>query len=289
MAEAGPLGPASVIAFGLVSALAWGIADFGGGLASRRATLFGVVLVSQVAGLLVSIVLAILSREPWPAPVDLAWSALSGVIGAAGVLALYGGLAVGRMGVVAPVAGVLGASVPVLAGIVLEGLPQPIVLAGIGLAIVAVVLVSRVAGGAAGGRSGIELGVTAGLCIGLFNVTISRIDESLVFGPVSIVRIVAIILVAGTILVAGRPGAVPARLLPAVAVIGMLDMIGVAAFLFAEQTGPLAVASILSSLYPVTTVLLAAIVLRERVTRHHAVGIAAAAVAILLIGAGSVP
>jgi drug/metabolite transporter (DMT)-like permease len=289
MGETGPLGPASVIAFGLISALAWGFADFGGGVASRRATLFGVVLVSQVAGLAVSIVLAILSSEPWPAPVDVAWSALSGVIGAAGVLALYGGLAVGRMGVVAPVAGVLGASVPVLAGIVLEGLPQPIVLAGIGLAIVAVVLVSRVAGGEGAGRSGIELGLVAGLCIGLFNVTISRVDESLVFGPVSIVRIVVIVLVAAVILVARRPGSVPGRLLPAVAVIGILDMIGVAAFLFAEQTGPLAVASILSSLYPVTTVLLAAVVLRERVTRHHAVGIAAAAVAILLIGAGSLP
>lgn len=289
MGDAGPFGPASVIAFGLVSALAWGIADFGGGLASRRATLFGVVLVSQVAGLVVAIGLAILRGEPWPAPADFAWSALSGVIGTAGVLALYGGLAVGRMGVVAPVAGVLGASVPVLAGIALQGLPQPIVLAGIGLAIVAVVLVSRVAGGVGAGRSGIELGIVAGLCIGLFNVTISRIDESLVFGPVSIVRIVAIGLVAAVILVARHPGQVPARLLPAVAVIGVLDMTGVAAFLFAEGSGPLAVASILSSLYPVTTVLLAAIVLRERVTRHHAIGIAAAAVAILLIGAGSVP
>jgi drug/metabolite transporter (DMT)-like permease len=289
MAEAGPFGPASVIAFGLVSALAWGIADFGGGLASRRATLFGVVLVSQVAGLVVSLGLAILRAEPWPAPADFAWSALSGVIGAAAVLALYGGLAVGRMGVVAPVAGVLGASVPVLAGIVLEGLPPPIVLAGIGLAIVAVVLVSRVAGGVGAGRSGIELGITAGLCIGLFNVTISRIDESLVFGPVSIVRIVVIVLVAAVILVGRRPGRVPAGLLPVVAVIGVLDMTGLAAFLFAEQTGPLAVASILSSLYPVTTVMLAAVVLRERVTRDHAIGIVAAAVAILLIGAGSVP
>jgi drug/metabolite transporter (DMT)-like permease len=289
MGEAGPFGSASVIAFGLVSAVAWGIADFGGGLASRRATLFGVVLVSQVAGLVVSLGLAILRAEPWPAPADFAWSALSGVIGTAGILALYGGLAVGRMGVVAPVAGVLGASVPVLAGIVLEGLPQPIVLAGIGLAIVAVVLVSRVAGGVGAGRSGIELGIIAGLSIGLFNVTISRIDESIVFGPVSIVRIVTIVLVTAVILVARRPGSVPAGLLPAVAVIGVLDMTGVAAFLFAEQTGPLAVASILSSLYPVTTVVLAAVVLRERVTRHHAIGIAVAAVAIFLIGAGSVP
>lgn len=289
MADAGPFGPASVIAFGLASALAWGIADFGGGLSSRRATLFGVVLVSQVSGLIVALGLAISRGEPWPAPADVGWSALSGLVGAAGILALYGGLASGRMGVVAPVAGVLGASVPVLAGIVLEGLPQPIVLAGIGLAIAAVVLVSRVGGGELAGRSGIELGLIAGVCIGLFNVTISRIDESLVFGPVSIVRIVAIVLIAAVALLARRPTRVPARLLPVVAVIGVLDLIGVAAFLFAEQTGPLAVASILSSLYPVTTVILAAAFLSERVTRHHAIGIVTAAVAILLIGAGSVP
>lgn len=287
MGEAGPLGPASVVAFGLVSAVAWGIADFGGGLASRRARLFGVVLVSQFVGLVVALCLAVLRGEPWPAPSDIGWSGLSGVIGSAAVLALYGGLAVGRMGVVAPVAGVLGASVPVVAGIALEGLPPPIVLAGIGLAIVAVVLVSRVGGHPGSGRSGLELGVAAGLCIGLFNVTISRIDESIVFGPVSIVRIVQIVLVTTVMLVARRPGRVPRRILPAVAAIGVLDMTGNAAFLFAEQTGPLAVASILSSLYPVTTVILAAVVLGERVTRHHAVGIAAAAVAILLIGAGS--
>jgi drug/metabolite transporter (DMT)-like permease len=287
MGEAGPFGPASVVAFGLLSAVAWGIADFGGGLASRRATLFGVVLVSQAVGLVVALFLAVLRGEPWPGPSDVGWSVLSGIIGSAGVLALYGGLAVGRMGVVAPVAGVLGASIPVLAGILLEGLPPPIVIAGIGLAIVAVVLVSRVRGHPGSGRSGLELGLAAGLCIGLFNVTISRIDESIVFGPVSIVRIVQIVLVSTVMLVARRPGAVPRRLLPPVAAIGILDMTGNAAFLFAEQTGPLAVASILSSLYPVTTVILAAIVLRERVTRDHAVGIAAAAVAILLIGAGS--
>jgi drug/metabolite transporter (DMT)-like permease len=287
MGDPGPVGPASVVAFGLLSAVAWGIADFGGGVASRRATLFGVVLVSQFVGLVLTVGLAILRGEPWPAPADFGWSALSGVIGAVAVLALYGGLAFGRMGVVAPVAGVLGASIPVVAGILLEGLPQPIVLAGIGLAIAAVVLVSRVAGHPGSGRSGLELGIVAGVCIGLFNVTISRIDESLVFSPIAIVRIVAIVIVAAVMLVGRRPGRVPVGLLPAVAVVGVLDMTGVASFLLAEQTGPLAVASILSSLYPVTTVILAAVVLHERVTRDHAVGIAAAAVAILLIGAGS--
>lgn len=289
MGDALPLGPASVVAFGLFSAVAWGIADFGGGLASRRSTLFGVVLVSQVAGLVIALVLAVVRGEPVPAPVDIGWSALSGAIGSIGILALYGGLSAGRMGVVAPVAGVLGASVPVVAGIALEGMPPPIVLAGIALAIVAVVLVSRVAGHPGSGRSGIELAVIAGVCIGLFNVTISRIDETLVFGPISILRVVTIVIVTAVMVFGRRPGKVPAGLLPVVAAIGILDMTGVASFMFAEQTGPLAVASILSSLYPVTTVILAAFVLHERVTRQHAMGIVAAAIAILMIGFGSAP
>ena len=91
------------------------------------------------------------------------------------------------------------------------------------------------------------------------------------------------------ILVSRRPATVPRALIPAVLVVGILDMTGNAAFLFAQQTGPLAIAAVLSSLYPVTTLILAALVLRERVTGTHALGIAAAIGGIVLIGAGSSP
>jgi drug/metabolite transporter (DMT)-like permease len=190
------------------------------------------------------------------------------------------------MGVVAPVTGVLAAIVPVLAGIALEGLPRPIVLAGIGLAIVAVVLVSRVAS-PTGGRSGIELALVGGFGLGLFNVTLSRVDDGLVFGPLVVVRFVEAALIAAVVVLWRRPGRVPVRLLPAVAVIGVLDMTGNAGFLFAEATGSLAVASILTSLYPVTTILLAIAFLREPMNRSHAFGIGLALVAILCITAGS--
>ncbi len=286
MPDGGPLGPASVILFGLFSAAAWGTSDFAAGLASRRVSVLALVLAAQTVGMPVALGLAMLRAEPVPAPMDVLWSGLAGVLGTGAIVALYAGLAVGRMGVVAPVAGVIGALVPVAVGIALEGLPAGIVLVGMAAAVVAVVLVSRV-GGEAGARSGIELGLLAGLGIGLFNVTITRVDEGLVFGPLTIVRVAALVVLALALLARRQRVALPARLAPAIVAIGLLDMAANAGFLLAEQTGSLAVAAVLSSLYPVITVILATIVLRERVTRSHAAGIALALLAIVLIATGS--
>jgi drug/metabolite transporter (DMT)-like permease len=288
MPDAGPFGSASVVVFGLLSAAAWGSADFGGGLTTRRATLYGVVLVSQVTGMALALVLAFVRGEALPAAADAGWAVVAGLLGAVGIAGLYSGLAVGRMGVVAPVTGVLAAVVPVAAGIALEGLPPTIVLLGIVLAIVAVVLVSRVPG-EAGGRSGIELALVAGVALGLFNVAISRVDDALVFGPLTIVRGVEALTIGTVVIVSRRRAAVPSRLLPAVAAVGVLDMTGNAAFMFAQGMGALAIAAVLSSLYPVATLILAAAVLGERMTRSHAIGIAAAVAGIVLIGGGAAP
>ncbi len=148
----GPDPATATVLFGLLSAIAWGGGDFGGGLLSRRTSVFGVVLVSQLVGMVVAIGLAVVRAEGLPTPADIGWSVLGGVVGGIGITALYHGLAVGRMGVVAPVTGVIAAIIPVVTGIVLEGWPDRLVLVGIVVAIVAVVLVSRVADEAAGER-----------------------------------------------------------------------------------------------------------------------------------------
>jgi drug/metabolite transporter (DMT)-like permease len=270
---------------GLAAALTWGAADFGGGLTSRRTAVLGVVLTTQLVGMFVAATLGVLRHEALPAPADLAWSVVSGTAGVVAISALYHGLAVGRMGVVAPVTGVLAATIPVVAGVVLQGLPPALVSAGIVLAIVAVVLVSRVKG-EAGGRSGVEFGVVAGIALGVFNVTTAQISRGLVFGPLAIVRATEALVVIGVLLLT-RPVWWPTRsLLPALAVVGVLDMLGNGCYIAAAQSGPLAVASVLSSLYPVSTVILAAAILRERVTRAHALGIALALAAIVLIAGG---
>ena len=248
--------------------------------------MFGVVLISQIVGLALAFGVAIVRAESLPTPADVGWSLLGGVVGGIGIVSLYRGLAVGRMGIVAPVTGVLAAVIPVVAGIVLEGWPDALVLAGIVTALVAVVLVSRVAD-EGGGRAGLGLALLSGTTIGLFGVVIAQISDGHVFGPLAIVRGAEALLIVAVI-AATRTAWRPApRLVPAILGIGVLDMTGNGFYILAVQSGALAVASVVSSLYPVTTVILAAVLLHERVTRSHAVGIALAVLAIVLIGAGS--
>ena len=211
---------------------------------------------------------------------------VAGILGGIGITALYRALAIGRMGVVAPVTGVLAAVIPVSAGIVLEGWPAPLVLIGIGLAIAAVLLVSRVADDG-GGTTGLREALLAGVAIGLFGVAISQLSEGIVFSALTLIRSIQAALVIGLVVVTGSAWRLERGAIPAVVAIGILDMAGNACYLLAVQSGALAVASVLSSLYPVTTVILAAVVLRERVTRDHAVGIVLAAAAIVCIGVGN--
>ncbi|HEX2469371.1 MAG TPA: EamA family transporter [Candidatus Limnocylindrales bacterium] len=271
--------------FGLAAAVAWGGGDFGGGLASRRVPIYGVVLISQVTGLVGSFSIAMVRGETLPTGNDLVVCAIGGALGAFGITMLYRGLAIGRMGIVAPVTGVLAAVIPVAAGFLLEGIPPPLVLVGIVVAVVAVVLVSRVAD-ETGGRSGLVEALAGGTAIGLFGVAISQLSPGDVFADLAVIRLVQGLLVAGAVVLlraAWRPGR--SWLLPLV-LIGILDTAGNGFYLAAVQTGQLAIASVLSAMYPVVTVILAAVVLGERVTRDHTVGIALAGAAIALIGFG---
>ena len=275
-----------MVEFGLLATLSWGISDFTGGLTTRRAPLFGILVLSQVVGLTAAIAIAVFRGESAPAPVGIGLSVLAGAAGSFGVASLYQGLAEGRMGVVAPVTGVLAALVPVTAGVVLQGLPTPPVTAGIVAAIAAVLLVSR-SGDERDGPSGLRFALLAGVAIGLFNVIVSRLPHGSIYWPLAILRIVEIVAFVGVIRIGGRSWRLAAPVVPSVLGIGVLDMLGNGFFVLAAQAGLLAVAAVLSSLYPVVTVILAAVVLHERVSRSHAVGIAMAAVAIGLIAAGS--
>ncbi len=239
-----------------------------------------------MVGMVLALALALLRGETAPLPADIGWSILGGLSGGIGITALYRGLAVGRMGIVAPVTGVLAALIPVAAGILTEGIPPTLVVVGIVLAIAAVVLVSRLKD-EAGRPSGLHLALVAGLGIGAFSVFVAQISDGHAFGPLALIRFVEALLIGSAVLLTGaawRPGR---RLVPAIAAVGVLDMAGNGAFILAVQTGALAVAAVLSSLYPVTTVVLAAIFLRERVTRTHAVGIALAVTAIGCIAVGT--
>jgi EamA-like transporter family. len=233
-----------------------------------------------------ALTLALARGETAPLPMDLVWSVLGGVAGGIGITALYHGLAVGRMGVVAPITAVFAALIPVAAGILLEGLPAPLVLFGIALAIVAVILVSRI-DDEQRGPTGLRFALVAGVGLGFFGVFIAQISDGHAFGPLAIIRGTEALLIVAVILVTRSSWRPERRLVPAIAVVGILDMAGNGAFILAVQAGSLAVAAVLSSLYPVTTVILAAVFLRERVNLTHAVGIAIAVGAIACIAVGT--
>lgn len=277
----------TVVVLGLLAALSWGTGDFGGGLLSRRAPLFGVVGVTQVVGMVAALAIAVARGEPVPQGADVAWSVAGGVAGMVGVTALYRGLAVGRMGVVAPTTGVLAAVVPVIVGFVLQGLPGTASLVGIATALAAVVLVTRAPGHADGRPSGIEWALLSGLGIGAFDICVGQLSHAGAFGPLVIIRLVQAAVLAVLVVAWRQPWRVDRGASARLVAIGLLDMGGNALFILATQSGQLAIAVILSSLYPVVTVVLAIVVLRERLTRSHVAGIVLTGVAIALIAAGT--
>jgi drug/metabolite transporter (DMT)-like permease len=278
----------AVVVLGLLASLGWGIADFGGGLTSRRAPVLGVLGGSQLASLFVGIpILLFAVNEPAMSQADIAIAMLGGALGASGLALLYRGLAVGRMGVVAPIAAVLTATLPVAYGFLAEGAPPAGAILGILLAGLSVMLVSRAPDAGDGRPSGIMYGLAAGILFGLFTTSASFLDERLVMAPVVVIRITAVVLIAGFVALRGQQWRVPRRLWPALLLVGVIDMFATASYLASIAIGPLSIAAILASLYPVFTVILAALVLRERVTPVHAAGIAAAGLAVVLIAGAS--
>ncbi|NLF75160.1 MAG: DMT family transporter [Chloroflexi bacterium] len=272
------------VTFGLLASLSWGASDFSGGLSARRVHVFGVITVSYAVGLALLVALALARSEPIPKGSDLVWGAAAGLAGVTGLTAQYRALAVGRMGIVAPVAAVLGTSIPVLFAAISEGLPGAGQLAGFALAIAGVWIIARPE--VSGGRpDGLGLAVLAGLGFGAFFILIDQVSEGAVFWPLVAARgmsfvVLALIVMANS--VAWRPDR---SALPLVIVAGVLDVGGNTFFLLAAQAGRLDVASVMSSLYPMVTVLLARLVLQEHVTRLQTAGIAAAIAAIPLIAA----
>jgi drug/metabolite transporter (DMT)-like permease len=280
--------PASlaVVALALVAAAAWGTSDFGGGLLGRRSPVLGVLVVTQGAGLLIALPVMIARGEPLLEGRDLALGLGGGLLAVVGVGSLYGGLAIGRMGVVAPVAAVLTAITPALIGIALEGAPQPIAVAGMVLAIGAVVVVSRVADHPGADRpSGLSLALVAGVSLGLLSFVLSRVGDAYLLAPLVALRSVQVIVFSAIVVLGRRAWRLPRPSWPLALGVGAMDLAGNVAFLSAARI-ELAPAAVLSSLYPVVTVLLAATILHERMTWSHAAGILLALIGVAMIASG---
>jgi drug/metabolite transporter (DMT)-like permease len=269
-------------AFGGGCATLWGAGDFCGGLAAKRTGVYAVVVGSQLCGAAALAVRAIASHEMAPPPVNLAGCGAAGVCGAVGLMALYRALADNRMGMAAPISGVLSAAVPVVAGALLQGIPGPLTLAGFALALAGVWLVSYTDGGVFQSRE-LVLPIVAGLGFGLFIVIVGRMSGGAVYWPLVAARLASLSVLTVVAIVANQPRLPGWRHLPIVAMAGLLDAAGNAFLVLAAHVGRLDVAGVVSSLYPVSTVVLAVAVLNERVSRWQFVGLLAAFSAIVLI------
>ena len=275
------------VAYGLASAAVWGAGDFSGGFATRRGNVYAVVLLSQGVGLVCLLTLALLLEGALPPARDLLFGGLAGLAGLIGILALYTGLARGRMGVVAPTTAVLSASIPVVVGIATEGMPPGLVLVGFGLAVTAVWLLSG--GGSADGIRRDELGLAflAGLGFSLFFVFIDQVSAGVVFWPLTAARVASVPLLLIFLLNRRLPQArwawPPGNVLPIIALSGILDSGGNFFFTLATQSGRLDIAAVLASLYPASTVLLARLILKEKLGQRQWLGVLVALVALVLI------
>jgi drug/metabolite transporter (DMT)-like permease len=273
----------------LVSAILYGVSDFVGGLASRRTSVWPIGLLACVGAFLGALVIAVV--EPGdPTSGHIAWGLLAGVGSGSGTAFLYRGLATGRMGVVAPVSAVGAVLLPLLVGVLTGERPAAIAWAGIVVALPAIWLVSRDEGsvnGSAGQPSargaGLVDGILAGIGFGLLFAALGQVPDSAGYWPLvanqgtSVLSLVVIaVLVGGDV--------VPHRRVEAWGLVpGVLATLAVLFFILATHEGLLSLAAVITSLYPAFTVLLAIVVLRERVHRAQAFGLGLCAVTIVCV------
>ena len=274
----------------LASAVAYGAADFLGGFASRHASALAVVVISQAAGL--GVLLAVLPVLPDASPSahDFAWGAAAGLAGGTGVALLYRALAVGTMAVVAPTTAVCAVAIPLFVSMSLGERPGPMTRVGMALAVVAIVLVSRPTGATTSSASrsgplprGVGLALMSGIAIGVFFLALARTSSDAGLWPLVAARVASVTCFAVIEVAARRPLRVPAPALPTVIGAGTVDMLANALYLLASRLGALSPVVTLSSLYPASTVLLARVVLGERLSVLQGIGIACALAAVMLI------
>jgi drug/metabolite transporter (DMT)-like permease len=271
------------VVLALFASITYGSADFLGGLFSRRVGVFTVVLVSQVLGtsLLVA-ALPFFLDDPYSGSA-VAWGAGAGVAGAIGVTLLFRGLSQGRMSIVAPTTGTIAAAIPVLLGLISGERPETLALIGVGLALVAVALVSAsehgadsAARGPEGGglwQSGLPEALGAGTSFGLFFVLLDKAGDAAGLWPLVGSRASSITVMTLAVLVTRSAIKPPPGTLAGIAAAGALDVAANLFYLLATQQGLLSLVAVLTSMYPATTVLLARIVLKEKLSSVQLVGL----------------
>ena len=270
----------------LLAAGAAGVGDFVGGLATRRAGAISVMFFLQCVAIVALIPTVALFPSTSVGAPDLLWGAAAGVAGSIGLALLYHGLAFGLMSSVAPVTAVTAAAVPVVAGVLLGERPSLQQALGVGLAIIAIGLITRdplPSGSTRTTSKQFATAVTSGVMFGAFFVMISLAEPASGAWPLLASRIAGAMLFV-TVGVVTSTKLWPVReAMPIAMTAGVLDVSATVLFLAAVYSGPLALVAVLASFYPASTVLLARIFLRERFPATRTVGFGFATLAIWLI------
>jgi len=272
---------------GLLSALSWGVGDFAGGLATRKLGPYRAVFFGDFLGLLLLFFVNIFYREALPPTSSLILAGLAGMTGSVGLMILYYSMAHGKMSIAAPVSALFAAAIPVIVGALIQGLPTFVQVIGFGLALLAVWLISQ---GDTLNRlpldrlSDLRLPFLAGLGFGSFFILMHYATEGIssTVWPMIASRFAATIMLFILVLVRRESFSVQRDAWGVVLINAVLDVGGNLFYLLALQTGRLDISAILSSLYPGVTVLLAWIILKERISRPQWAGIVVALLAIAL-------
>ncbi|HEY9526572.1 MAG TPA: DMT family transporter, partial [Anaerolineales bacterium] len=254
-----------------------------GGIASKRTSPYRVLFLAELAGMIPFTLLAVLLREPLPPASDMFLGAGSSLLGLAGLLFLYRALAGGQMTIAAPVSALFAALIPVIFGFFALGAPSTTTLFGFALAFAAVWLISQTE--FMNWRFSLQelrIPLLSGLFFGLYFLTLHRATLNAFFWPLAAARLAGFVALGLYALIARQPALPPREIWGLSIVNGILDIGGNAFYVLAAQTGRLDVAAVLSALYPASTVLLAWIFLKERITWLQAVGVLLAFVAIIL-------
>lgn len=276
----------------LASSVSWGLADFLGGLQSRRHALLAVLVLSQAVALVVLVVAVAAGVPTEHDAAATAWAAGSGVLGILALSAFYRALSIGTMSIVAPLSAT-GAAVPVLVGLASGERPKAIQIAGMVLALVGVMLAAREVGDADAqarrtNRTAVLLALVAAVGFGSFFAGIDRAEERADVAWVLLAARAPEVLLLLPVCLVRRP-ALPTdpRALAAIAAVGALDLLANFLFVLATGRGLLSVVGVLGALYPAVTVLLARALLHERLTRAQDAGVLVTLVGVVALAAGA--
>ncbi len=271
------------IAFGLASASSWGTSDFTGGLVTKTSSVFGVLLVANVTGTALLTVCAVWVGSPIPDLYSIAFGGLAGIAGLIGLASFYKGLALEHMGMVASLAAVISAAMPVFFGMLTEGFPSNHQIAGFAVAFVAIWHLSIAENSGKIRWRQLGFPVAAGIGFGFAFILVDQAVKQSVLGPLIASKMTGIVVLI-LVLRIFRIGAMPHKnKYPIVCLTGFFDAAGTALYASAAHFGRLDISAVLSSMHPAVTAFLAWLILKEQLSRRQWFGVVAALIALTLI------